>query len=57
MAQGVGYLLASTGPITVGALRDITGGWTVPFTFIALLLIPFTISAMLAGRDRMVPAE
>jgi CP family cyanate transporter-like MFS transporter len=57
MAQGVGYLLASTGPILVGALRDITGGWTVPFTFIALLLIPFTISAMLAGRDRMVPAE
>ncbi len=57
MAQGVGYLLASTGPIIVGALRDLTDGWTLPFTFIALLLIPFTISAMLAGRDRMVSAE
>ena len=57
MAQGVGYLLASTGPIIVGALHDVTGGWTVPFSFIVALLVPFTIAAVLAGRDRMVPAS
>lgn len=57
MAQGVGYLLASTGPIIVGALHDSTGGWTVPFAFIVMLLIPFTVAAWLAGRDRMVAAD
>lgn len=57
MAQGVGYLLASTGPIIVGALHDATGGWTVPFWFIIVLLIPFTFGAIFAGRDRMISAD
>jgi MFS transporter, CP family, cyanate transporter len=30
MAQSVGYTLAAIGPIVVGALHDLTGGWTVP---------------------------
>ena len=29
-AQGVGYLIASAGPLTIGFLHDATGGWTVP---------------------------
>src|SRR5262249_36174174 len=28
MAMGVGYLIASTGPALVGAVRDATGDWT-----------------------------
>ena len=35
MSMGVGYLIASTGPAIVGAVRDATGGWTWPI--IALL--------------------
>ena len=54
MAQGAGYLFASMGPITAGALHDVTGGWTAPFIFILLLLIPYAINAWLAGRPRMV---
>lgn len=57
MAQGVGYLVASTGPVIVGALHDATDGWTVPFLFIILLFVPFSVSAYLAGRDRMVAAD
>jgi CP family cyanate transporter-like MFS transporter len=57
MAQGVGYLLASTGPIIVGALHDATDGWTLPFLFIILLFVPFSVSSFLAGRDRMVAAD
>jgi CP family cyanate transporter-like MFS transporter len=30
MAMGVGYLIASTGPAIVGAVRDGTGGWMWP---------------------------
>jgi len=54
MAQGVGYLFASMGPLIVGAINDITGGWEIPFTFVTLLLVPYGINAWLAGRNRMV---
>jgi CP family cyanate transporter-like MFS transporter len=57
MAQGVGYLFASMGPIVVGAIHDLTGGWEIPFTFVVLLLVPYSINAWLAGRPRMVSAH
>jgi CP family cyanate transporter-like MFS transporter len=57
MAQGVGYLFASTGPIIVGAIHDLTGGWEVPFAVIILLLVPYTINAWLAGRPGFVSAH
>ena len=55
--QGVGYLLAVPGPILVGFLRQVTGGWTVPIAFMAALLIPQTISGLLAGRSRVIEDE
>ncbi|HEY8373793.1 MAG TPA: MFS transporter [Pseudonocardiaceae bacterium] len=30
MAQGIGYVVAATGPLVVGVLSEISGGWTVP---------------------------
>jgi CP family cyanate transporter-like MFS transporter len=57
MAQGVGYLFASMGPILVGAIHDLTGNWEIPFTFVVLLLVPYAINAWLAGRPRMVSAH
>ena len=54
MAQGAGYLFASTGPIIAGAIHDATDGWTAPFVFILLLLIPYSINAWLAGRPHLV---
>jgi CP family cyanate transporter-like MFS transporter len=36
-AQGVGYLVATTGPLTVGFLHSALGGWTVPV--VVLLVI------------------
>jgi CP family cyanate transporter-like MFS transporter len=38
----------------VGAIHDLTGGWEVPFTFVLLLLIPYSVNAFLAGRPRFV---
>jgi CP family cyanate transporter-like MFS transporter len=56
-AQCVGYLLAVPGPILVGVLHQDTGGWTAPIAFMAALLIPETISGVLAGRNRTIEDE
>ena len=56
LAQSVGYLLASVGPLEVGLLHSATGSWTVPvmvlFGFNAVLLV----AGILAARPRMLPA-
>ena len=36
--QGIGYAVAATGPLLVGVLHDVTGGWTAPFAFLGLTL-------------------
>lgn len=43
--QSAGYLLASLGPIGVGALYDLTGAWTAPL----LMLIGLSILQFFAG--------
>jgi CP family cyanate transporter-like MFS transporter len=56
-AQCVGYLLAVPGPILVGVLHQLTRGWTVPIAFMSALLVPQTISGVLAGRNRVIEDE
>jgi CP family cyanate transporter-like MFS transporter len=56
-AQCVGYLLAVPGPILVGVLHQLTGGWTVPIAFMTALLVPQTIIGVLAGRNRVIEDE
>jgi CP family cyanate transporter-like MFS transporter len=47
MAQSVGYLLAATGPVAAGALRDATGSWTPALVLVATLAaIQGTIAAV-----------
>lgn len=55
MAQSVGYLLASAGPIGAGYLAEGTGGWTVPLLLIALLATVQLVVAVPAGRGRAKP--
>jgi MFS transporter, CP family, cyanate transporter len=50
LVQGIGYLVAVTGPFTVGLLRDVTGGWTAPLVVLLLLLVPRTVGGMIAAR-------
>jgi CP family cyanate transporter-like MFS transporter len=56
LAQSVGYLLASAGPLEVGLLHSATGSWTLPvmvlFAFNAVLLV----AGILAARPRMLPS-
>jgi CP family cyanate transporter-like MFS transporter len=52
--QGVGYLIAIPGPILVGVLHDVGGGWRLPLGLMVVLIVPQLIAGMFAGRDRYV---
>jgi CP family cyanate transporter-like MFS transporter len=56
-AQGVGYLIASAGPLTIGLLHDATGGWTAPGLVLLAVCLLQLITGWLAGRARTVPAS
>jgi CP family cyanate transporter-like MFS transporter len=55
--QSVGYLLAAAGPLTIGALHDATGSWTLPLIVLIVLLVPQAVTGVGAGRDRIVGAR
>jgi CP family cyanate transporter-like MFS transporter len=57
MAQSVGYLIASLGPLTAGLLYEHTNSWTPTLVFAALLSVGQVIFAGFAGRDRFTHAE
>jgi MFS transporter, CP family, cyanate transporter len=57
MAQSVGYTVAAAGPFVMGALHDLTGGWTVPLVVLLVLFVPQGIVGVLAGRDRLGQAR
>ncbi|MCA2214287.1 CynX/NimT family MFS transporter [Jidongwangia harbinensis] len=52
--QGVGYLIAIPGPILVGLLHEVSGGWRLPLGFMVVLMVPQLIAGFAAGRDRQV---
>jgi MFS transporter, CP family, cyanate transporter len=54
LTQGVGYLIAAMGPVTVGVLRDRTGSWTVPLLVLAGLLVPKLLAGLLAATPGQV---
>jgi len=41
----VGYIVAAVGPVAVGALRDATGGYAVPFVALAALSVAMLVSS------------
>jgi MFS transporter, CP family, cyanate transporter len=55
-AQGVGYLLASTGPLLIGILHTATGGWDIPVAVLLGVVVLQLVTGWLAGRDATVPA-
>jgi CP family cyanate transporter-like MFS transporter len=55
--QSLGYLLSVPVPIAVGALYQATGGWTVPLSLLAALMLPQLLSGLLAGRNRYIEDE
>jgi CP family cyanate transporter-like MFS transporter len=55
LAQGGGYLLATTGPLAVGLLHEATGGWGVPVALLLVLCAAELAAGWLAGRDAVLP--
>lgn len=51
MSQCFGYLLASVGPIAMGALHDSLHGWSVPLGLTAILALIAAVMGILAGRN------
>ena len=56
LAQAVGYLLASAGPLEVGLLHSATGSWTAPVMVLFALSAVMLVAGLLAARPRMLPA-
>ncbi|NEG96644.1 MFS transporter [Bifidobacterium sp. SMB2] len=51
MAQSIGYLLASVGPLAFGTLAELSEGWTAPLVLFTALAAVQCVVAVLAGRD------
>ncbi|MFI1187832.1 CynX/NimT family MFS transporter [Streptomyces californicus] len=56
-AQSTGYLISIPGPLLVGVLYQHSGGWGLPITLMAGLMIPQMAVGFLAGRDRTIEDE
>jgi CP family cyanate transporter-like MFS transporter len=54
MAQTIGYLVASLGPLLFGLLHGLTGSWTLPLIMVLIVAGLEIIAGWLAGRDRFV---
>jgi CP family cyanate transporter-like MFS transporter len=52
MAQSVGYLLAATGPVAAGWLRDRTGSWTATLVLVASLAAIQATTAAVRSSDQ-----
>jgi CP family cyanate transporter-like MFS transporter len=57
LAQAVGYLLASAGPLEVGLLHSATGSWTAPVMVLFALSAVMLVAGLLAARPRMLPTD
>jgi CP family cyanate transporter-like MFS transporter len=55
-AQGVGYLIASVGPLAIGYLHSATGAWIVPGLALVAVAVLQLITGWLGGRALTVPA-
>ncbi len=55
--QGWGYLLAAGGPLLVGVLRGITGGYTGMFVLVLVGVVLMAVTGWLVIRQRFVDDE
>lgn len=53
-SQGVGYLLACSGPLVFGLLHDATGGWGAPFAFLAVTVVVILVAGLRVSRPDML---
>ncbi|MBG6239757.1 CP family cyanate transporter-like MFS transporter [Mycetocola sp. CAN_C7] len=49
--QSVGYLIGALGPLTVGIVHDLSGGWTLPIVILAVLALAVTAAGPVLARS------
>lgn len=52
--QSIGYLLAGLGPLLVGVLYEVSGGWTAPLGFLLLVVAAQAVVGLVIARPRFV---
>jgi CP family cyanate transporter-like MFS transporter len=52
MVQGGGYVVAAAGPLVVGAVHDVTGGWTVPMVLVLGAIVVMAVAGGLSAGGR-----
>jgi CP family cyanate transporter-like MFS transporter len=57
VAQCVGYLVAATGPVLLGAVHDATDGWHWPVMLLLIALVPMAWAGWGASRDAVLGAD
>ncbi|MEV6152280.1 MFS transporter [Nonomuraea sp. NPDC052129] len=55
--QSAGYLIAGAGPLLVGVLHQMTGGWTLPYALMFAVLVVQLLTGLYAGRNRYLEDE
>ncbi|MCU1514814.1 MAG: transporter permease [Microbacteriaceae bacterium] len=56
-AQGVGYSVGALGPLVIGILHDITGGWVVPLVVLVVTGCAGFVAGAKAARPRFLEDE
>jgi CP family cyanate transporter-like MFS transporter len=56
MSQSGGYLIAALGPLLMGALHSLTGGWSAPILFLIVANIFGLALGYYAARERVIAA-
>ena len=56
-AQSAGYLVASAGPLELGLLHSVTGGWNIPVALLLVLCGCAVVVGVLAARPLMLPGR
>jgi len=54
MVQGIGYTVASLGPLLVGVLHEATGNWNALGVLFAAIIAGALVARRAAGRNRFV---
>jgi CP family cyanate transporter-like MFS transporter len=57
LAQAVGYLVASAGPLELGLLHSATGNWNLPVAVLFAVNGCLFAAGMMAGRPRVLPSR
>lgn len=54
LAQSIGYTLAAAGPVCMGQLYDVTGGWTIPLVVVLIMVGAMTVAGLFSGREGII---